>query len=207
MYADDFIPLIASAQHPFTGEEGAAKGHETALERLLHPHADQGRRHGCHLLDGAAGALLQLRQTGADQPQRQAGGQHDMAAIGHAALLHHAADLAGQFGHQRVFAPSLFIKQTGDIGGAKFVGIAAELRQLWQAYFTSQDAAVGEAGVGGQIGRGQRRMEVAKAFHGGEQQGIRDRGIGDAGAGIWGEPGALEGADGGQALVVGLVVH
>ena len=41
VYANHPVTVIAGAQHPLAGEEGAAKGHEAALERLLHPHADQ----------------------------------------------------------------------------------------------------------------------------------------------------------------------
>ncbi len=95
VHADDPIAVVTGAQHPLAGEEGAAKGHEAALEGLLHPHANKRRRHGGNLLDDAAGALLQLRQARADQPQRQAGGQHQVAAARLTALLHHAADLAG----------------------------------------------------------------------------------------------------------------
>ena len=67
-----------------------------------------------------------------------------MAAAGFAALHHHAADLASQIRQQMVL-----VAQTGNVGGAKLVGIAAELGQLGNANVTGQDTAVGEAGVGG----------------------------------------------------------
>lgn len=41
MYADYPVTFVAGAQYPLAGEEGAAKGHKAALERLLHPHPDQ----------------------------------------------------------------------------------------------------------------------------------------------------------------------
>ena len=125
-----------------------------------------------------------------------------MAAAGYTALLHHAADLAGQVRYQMVF-----VTEARDIGGAKLVGIAAEFRQLGQADFAGQNAAVGKAGMGRQIGGRQCRMKVAKALEGGQQQHVRDRRIGDTGTSIGGEPGALEGADGGQALVIGFVAN
>ncbi|MNT75436.1 hypothetical protein D3C72_2143330 [compost metagenome] len=85
------------------------------------------------------------------------------------------------------------------------MGIAAELRQLGQADLAGQDPAVGEARLSRQIGRRQRRVKVAKAFEGRQQQAVGDRGIGDAGAGIGGEPGGLQGTYGGQPLVVVLL--
>ncbi len=207
VHPDHLVAVIAGAQHPLAGEEGAAKGHEAALERLLHPHADEGRRHGGHLLDGAAGAPFQLAQTRADQPQRQAGGQHDMATAGHAASLHHAADLAGQIRQQVLLARPLLVEQAGDVGGAKLVGIAAELGELGQANFPGQDAAVGKTGVGREIRRRERRVKIAKSLQGGEQDGVRGGGIGHAGASVGGEPSGFQGADGGQALVVVLLAH
>ncbi|MNF85202.1 hypothetical protein D3C84_675900 [compost metagenome] len=205
VYAYHPIAVVAGAQHPLAGEEGAAEGQEAALEGLLHPHPDEGRRHGGHLLDGAAGALLKLRQTGADQPQRQAGGQYDMAAARLAALLHHAAYLAGQVRQQVLLVVLLFVKQAGDVRRAKLVGIAAERGQLGQANFTSQDTAVGEARVGRQIGCRQRRVKVTKTLERRQQQDVRCGRLRDAGAGLGGEPGGFQGAYGGQALVVALL--
>ncbi|MNH11041.1 hypothetical protein D3C79_705450 [compost metagenome] len=128
-----------------------------------------------------------------------------MTAARFATLLHHAADLAGQIRQQILFVVLLFIEQPRYVGGAKLVGIAAELRQLGQANFARQDAAMGETWLGREIGRRQRRVEVAKAGQGGQQDGRGGRGIGQAGAGRGRDPGGLEGADGSQPLVVALL--
>ncbi|MNH25960.1 hypothetical protein D3C79_859850 [compost metagenome] len=48
-------------------------------------------------------------------------------------------------------------------------------------------------------------MKIAKALQGRQQQAVGDRGIGDASAGIGGEPGGLQGTYGGQPLVVVLL--
>ncbi|MNL06439.1 hypothetical protein D3C87_1270740 [compost metagenome] len=128
-----------------------------------------------------------------------------MAAARLAALLHHAAYLAGQIRQQVLLVVLLFVKQAGDVGGAKLVGIAAERGELGQANFTGQDAAVGEARVGRQIGGRQRRVEVAKALERRQQQDVRGGRLCDAGAGLGGEPGGFQGADGGQPLMVALL--
>ena len=85
------------------------------------------------------------------------------------------------------------------------MGIAAELGQLGQAELPGQDAAVGEARVGRQVGGRELGVKVAKSLQGGQQDGVGGRRIGHAGAGVGGEPGGFEGADGGQPLVVALL--
>ena len=83
-----------------------------------------------------------------------------------------------------MLAIALLVKQAGDVGGAKLVGIAAELGQLGQPNFPGQDAAVGEARVGREDSLPRARGESREIPPGWPAGWRRGRCIGHAGAGV-----------------------